>query len=235
VRASKKLRNDELLITTLGPTILRKHLDEVPLWRGDHVAVRQLVEDFAQYLYLDRLSGPEVLIQAVSAGVALLTWEADTFAYADSYDENAGRYRGLQVGQMVNVTADSTGLLVKPEVARRQLDAELSPTTGSGTVIHQGAQGLEVDIVTSTDGPDSATLKRRFHGTVALDPQRVGLDASRIAQEVIAHLSGLVGADVNVTLEIEAQIPSGAPDDVVRIVSENSRTLGFTTHGFESE
>ena len=33
VRVSKKLRSGELLVTSLGSTILRKHLDEVPLWR----------------------------------------------------------------------------------------------------------------------------------------------------------------------------------------------------------
>ena len=64
VRASKKLRSDESLVTSLGSTILRKHLDDVPLWRGEHVAVKQLVEDFARYLYLPRLAGPEVLVQA---------------------------------------------------------------------------------------------------------------------------------------------------------------------------
>ena len=34
---------------------------------------------------------------------------------------------------------------------------------------------------------------KRFHGTVTLDPTRVGRDASRIADEVISYLSGLVG------------------------------------------
>ena len=62
----------------------------MPLWRGDHVAVKQLVEDFARYLYLPRLAGPEVLVQAIRDGVALLTWQTDTFAYAESYDEGAG-------------------------------------------------------------------------------------------------------------------------------------------------
>jgi len=38
-----------------------------------------------------------------------------------------------------------------------------------------------------------------------------------------------------VTLEVEAQIPSGVPDHVVRTVTENSRTLKFTSHGFEKE
>src|SRR4029078_7634289 len=62
-RASKKLRGDESLIASLGSTILRKHLDGVPLWRGDHVPVKQLVEDFARHIYLPRLAGPEVLVQ----------------------------------------------------------------------------------------------------------------------------------------------------------------------------
>ena len=58
VRASKKLRNDELLVTGFAGTRLRMELDRVPLWRGDHVAIKQLVEDFARYLYLPRLQGP---------------------------------------------------------------------------------------------------------------------------------------------------------------------------------
>jgi BioD-like phosphotransacetylase family protein len=78
-------------------------------------------------------------------------------------------------------------------------------------------------------------LPKRFHGTVTLDAARVGRDASRVAEEVIAHLTGLVGAKVTVTLEVEAQIPSGASDQVVRTVTENSRTLKFTSQGFEKD
>jgi len=50
-----------------------------------------------------------------------------------------------------------------------------------------------------------------------------------------AHLTGLVGASVTVTLEIEAEIPSGAPVTVVRTVTENCRTLRFESQGFEKE
>ncbi|HXF45821.1 MAG TPA: hypothetical protein VNK91_06850 [Burkholderiaceae bacterium] len=64
---------------------------------------------------------------------------------------------------------------------------------------------------------------------------RVGRDAGRIAEEVIAHLQALPGARVRVTLEIDAEIPAGAPDHVVRTVTENSRTLKFTSQGFEAE
>ena len=42
-------------------------------------------------------------------------------------------------------------------------------------------------------------------------------------------------AKVTVTMEIEANVPAGVPDDVVRIVTENGRTLKFTSQGFERE
>jgi hypothetical protein len=44
-----------------------------------------------------------------------------------------------------------------------------------------------------------------------------------------------MSSTVKVTLEIEAEIPSGAPDDVVRTVTENCRTLKFTNQEFEAD
>lgn len=242
VRASKKLKNDELLVTSFGSARLRMELDRVPLWRGDHVAIRQLVEDFGRYLYLPRLRGPEVLLGAIRDGFSLLTWEKDSFAYAESYDEGEGRYRGLRGGQQVSVVdVDGPGLLVKSEIARKQLDAEHTPVTPApgaqpSVVPGGGPEGTGPTTTTQTRAEEIEAAKpKRFHGTVELDPERVGRDAGRIADEVISHLSGLVGANVKVTLEIEAEIPNGAPDNVVRTVTENSRTLKFKNHGFEKE
>jgi hypothetical protein len=76
---------------------------------------------------------------------------------------------------------------------------------------------------------------KRFHGSVTLDPTRVGRDAGRIADEIVSHLAGLMGSTVKVMLEIEADIPGGVPDKVVRDVTENCRTLKFTSQGFEAE
>ena len=47
----------------------------MPLWRGDSVSVKQLADDFAQYLYLPRLRDTDVLLAAVRDGVAAITWE----------------------------------------------------------------------------------------------------------------------------------------------------------------
>jgi predicted AAA+ superfamily ATPase len=240
VRAGKKLRNDELLVVALAGTLLRMHLDRVPLWRGDHVPIKQLAEDFARYLYLPRLKESGVLIGAIRDGLGLLLWHEESFAYADRFDEAAGRYVGLRCGQMVPLSADGlSGLLVRPDVARRQQEAETSAPLGPapgplgpGVTTSGGRPGLGP---APTPPPGPAPALKRFHGAVTLDPTRVGRDAGRIADEVIAHLAGLVGSTVKVTLEIEAEIPSGAPDHVVRTVTENSRTLRFTSQGFEAE
>jgi predicted AAA+ superfamily ATPase len=242
-RASKKLRNDDLLVTTLGSIVLRKYLDDVPLWRGGHVAVKQLVEDFARYLYLPRLAGSEVLMQAIRDGMALLTWQSDTFAYAESFDEGSVRYRGLRVGQVVSLSAESDGLLVKPDLARRQMDAETGVAAAVGGESHAGSGASAADVLdpmrpgSTRPVPGAVAPVRpcRFHGTVLLDPTRVGRDASRIADEVISYLAGQVGAQVTVSLEIEASLPDGASDQIIRTVTENGRTLKFVSQGFESE
>jgi hypothetical protein len=242
VRASKKLRSDELLITGFAPSRLRMELERVPLWRGDHVAVKQLVEDFARYLYLPRFKGPAVLLEAVREGLRLLTWSQDSFAYADSFDDDAGRYRGLCCGQMVNVSEDNlSGLVVRPEVALNQHQAQTVPAPGGFAESPDGiAEGPAGPVPTGGEGGGSpisngARRPKRFHGSVSLDPARVGRDAGRIADEVISHLAGLVGSSVKVTLEIEAEVEAGTPENIVRTVTENSRTLKFTTHGFEEE
>lgn len=220
--------------TGFAPSRLRMELDGVPLWRGDAVSIKQLVEDFGRYLYLPRLKDSSVLLSAVREGLELLTWEKDSFAYADSYDQGAARYRGLRGGQQVlSIDADSAALLVKSEIARKQIDAETKPEPmppdGPGPIPPEPGR----DPLPPID-PESAKPKR-FHGSVELDATRVGRDAGRIADEVISHLSGLVGTNVKVTLEIEAEIPNGAPDNVVRTVTENSRTLKFKNQGFEKE
>jgi predicted AAA+ superfamily ATPase len=248
VRARKKLKSDESLITVLGSTILRKHLDEVPLWRGNHVAIRQLVEDFATYLYLPRLQGSETLLTAIQSGVSSLIWPQETFAYAESYDESTHKYLGLRAGCNITVSAESRSLIVRPAVARAQMDADREPDPETERDNGRDRDG-EVGGVGGTDERDehridkkddesevvTPTLSKRFYGTVSLDPTRVGRDAGKIGEEVVSLLTGLVGSEVRVTLEIEASIPSGASDHMVRAVTENCRVLKFTAHSFERE
>ena len=230
-RVSKYLDRNERLTTKLGAKTVRSNLEDV-LWRkGDHVEVRTLVSDYAQQLYLLRLSSPAVLIEALRAGVANLTWEIDSFAYAESYDEDAERYVDLQAGVQLNLEINDPGLIVKADVAKRQIDRERATLEYTPDGAH--AQGVEEDVVAE---PEPAVKPlRRYHGSVRLDAQRVSSQASTISEEVIKHLAGLPDAEVTVTIEIEAKLPDGASEHVRRTVTENGRQLGFDTSGFEQD
>ena len=242
VRAAKKLKNEGLLITQFGGATLRLELDKVPLWRGDHVAARQLADDFAQYLYLPRLRNDQVLVDAIKDGLSLLTWREDGFAYADAYDADAKRYRGLKTGPGATVTLDGQSVLVKPEIAVQQIESDEAkrddrPCGGNGgtgtsddTPAHAGDGVGTGGATTDEVAPKKA---RRFYGSVELDATRLGRDAGKIADEVLSHLTGLVGAKAEITLEIQVDVPDGVADRVVRTVTENCRTLRFRTQGFE--
>ena len=131
----------------------------------------------------------------------------------------------------------AAGLLVMPDVASRQLDAEV-PVPGTPTTLPEpGGPGPmpRPGVPDPAPAPPAAQVLRRFHGSVRLDSSRVGRDAGRIADEVIAHLAGQMGSEVTVTIEIEARLPNGATDQLVRTVTENSRTLKFDSQGFERE
>jgi hypothetical protein len=131
-------------------------------------------------------------------------------------------------------------MLVRPDVATVQMEAEKKePITGEGKVVLPGitASGSGGPAIAAPESPGTGApqpvVLRRFHGSVKLDSIRIGRDASRIGEEVVQHLSGLVGANVDVTLEIQASIPGGAPEKTVRDVTENCRTLKFGSYGFE--
>lgn len=144
------------------------------------------------------------------------------------------RYRGLTHGPVRR----SAWLLVKPGVAKRQIDAEvasLSPVPGAGSMsvpAHEAGVGSGPGTAMTSPAVALKPPLCRYHGSVRLDPAR---DASRIAGEVIAHIAGQVGTAVTVTLEIEASLPDGATEQMVRAVTENSRTLKFTSYGFEED
>jgi hypothetical protein len=239
VRASKKLKNEEMLLIQMGGIRLHMELDKIPLWRGDDVSVKQLIEDFAAYLYLPRLRDSDVLIGAIRDGVSLLTWKSETFAYAQSKDDS-GKYLGLVGGSSTQIQVEGGGLVVKPDIAAAQMEKDSHvPKEGE----EQGAETGGIPPEVKEEQPEFETETppqpkpefRRFHGSVQINPLRIGSDAGRIGEEVVQHLTKLVGSDVQVTLEIQARLKEGASEKTIRDVTENCRTLEFDSFEFEEE
>jgi len=237
VRASKRMVRDELLIREMAGTRLRHELDQIPLWRGDSVGVKQLVEDFARHFYLPRVRNPQVLLDAVEDGAKSFAWEIETFGYADGFDKTTSRYLGLIGGRQAKIRLDGDSLVVKPHVALEQLrldreasdeKASTSAISGSSTMVRQPS-----DAGNQPNPATTAGKLRRFHATVDLSPTRIARDAGEIGEAIIQHLASLVDAKVTLTLEIQAAVPNGVPENVVRTVSENARTLKFIAANFE--
>jgi hypothetical protein len=243
VRISSKLEAEEGLITQYSGVRLRMDLDRVPLWRGGHVSVRQLWSDYAQYLYLPRLRDSAVLLGAVQDGVALLTWNPDTFAYASAVDETTGRYAGLVAAVSPSVTLDGASVVVKPDVAHRQIEDDRQPPEEPGGR-GEGGRGGDGRAGGGSPGagpgetggePESPALPARFYGRKTLEPVRLLRDVSDITDAIVQQLGRGGDAEVSITIEIEATTSTGFDDDVRRTVTENARTLRFDTHEFETE
>ena len=234
-RAVRKLREEDLLVSQLSGSSLRDTLDKVPLWRGNHVSIRELLDYYASYPYLDRLTSPVVLLRACKEGVASLSWEQDGFACADSFDETAGRYRNLRYATQVEFSEDTPCLLVRPEVARAQIQAESAPTPTSATPAVQEALPREGYQPGSTVSPASAgpaapaaPVCRQIHATRQIDPLRVARETQKIDEEVLQHLK--TRGKLRITLEIHAELPEGLPEPTARVIRENCNALGIQLH-----
>ncbi len=236
VRVSRKLKGEEGLITEYSGVRLRMDLDRVPLWRGSHVGLDQLWSDYSQYLYLPRLRDSRVMLDAVRQGVALLTWDPDTFAYASAVEDPSGRYTGLVAGEHPTVVLDAIAVVVKPEAAARQLDEERSAVARTSTTAPAADDTGQRPGPPGTGGaalaPQGPPPKTRFYGRVSLEPVRMLRDLGDIAEAIVAQL-GRADATVKITIEVEATADDGFDDDLRRTVSENARTLKFETHEFE--
>ncbi|MBT5356878.1 MAG: ATP-binding protein [Rhodospirillaceae bacterium] len=237
VRAGRRMEQDGLLLTAMGAANLKQRLDRY-LWKEtDHLSTAQLWSYFTLYLYLPRLADRDVLRGAIEAGVSQTV--CDQLAYAGRYDEEVGRYEGLITTGGGHVVIDELSVVVKPEVALRQVEESVPGPSVDDDDRPPGQprdDGDDQPDEQGGDGDDPAErLPRRFYGTVSVNPERLGRDAGKVAEEVLQHLSLLPGAKVNVSIEIEAEMPEGADADTQRVVSENALALKFDQHGFEGE
>ncbi|WP_376797417.1 Swt1 family HEPN domain-containing protein [Thermogemmatispora sp.] len=249
-KASTDLEKQGHLLPTYAGTLLRRQLDAIPLWQGNHVGVGDLVNFYGRYLYLPRIKDPKTLLQAIANGVSSLQWRQETFAYADFWDETRQRYVGLKAGQIVPVTDIlHTGLVVKSEVAAAQLEAEAqkaaaSAVTNSPSANESGASNVGLlksegssarQVPTVRDRAIAEPRYSRFHGAVNLSRFHLFTTIESINKEVIEHLSRNPNAQVKITLEIQATLPEGFSEGVRRTVEENCHTLKFEDAAFESE
>ena len=212
-RAAKQLEGDGALITQWAPLHLKKLLDDLLWQENDHVSLRKVWEDLTKYLYMHRLRDEQVLLETVRQGAR----SRDFFGYAQGVEDN-GKYLGLVFGDLPpSVVADGSSVLVRPEVAARQVTPKDEPK-----------------IVDPLPGPeDPPALPKRFFGTIKLNQDRMARHADQVIAEVVERIAAVEGAQVKVSIQIEVDSPDGFDDTTQRTIQENAGTLGFEQASFE--
>ena len=229
--------DNELVISAWSPIHLRETLKKL-YWKDGKVAVNAMAlwEDMQRYLYLPRLEQRHVLEQAIGKGASTKDF------FGTAYGQSGDAFEGFRFGD-ANVQLDDTLLLIEPETAKKyeaSRPVEPKPDIGvSGsatpsqaepeqttTVVHPGAA--------SGGGPVTGSPKAKsFYGSVEVSPTTAKMRLVQLAEEIIGNLASDPQAELKITVEINAEFPTGASDQIKRAVSENAKSLGFKTSTWE--
>ena len=136
-RASKKLKSEELFMVQLGgvgsATRSTAFRSGGGITSGSSNSARTWPAIFTCPESATRIS----VIAAVQRWAGANSWQEDTFAYAEGWDEARGRYKGLRGGQPAGrVSADSDALIVKPDIAAAQIEADRRGRKASTPGVH---------------------------------------------------------------------------------------------------
>jgi hypothetical protein len=154
------------------------------------------------------------------------------FGYADGYDEATASYTGLVVAKSAPVMLAPSAVIVQADVA-----FEHTKKTGTSTGASPGSGGAGEVCPGTGAGEDPAASKqpRRFYGSVEIDMVRPVKSFDGILNAVVMELQHSPNTKVKITLEIEAETPSGFSEADIGVVRDNVRQLKFKAEstGFE--
>lgn len=220
-KSAQQMRHNDAIIQEWAPMLLKMELDNL-LWKdADNISIKTLWEYLCTYCYLPRLANEEVLFKAIQKGVC----SDQYFAYASGI--SGERYVDLKFNEPLD-GVERSGYLVKPQVARKQLEA--------GNETSKPAPTVSAPSVPSFINPNPKPVKTTgFFMSAPLGVTRIGRDVQTIVSEILNHLSEVEGADVSVTLEVSVKAPKGISQQTIRTVSENCNTMKINNFGFTED
>lgn len=184
----EKLRTNGVIIDELRPDTLMAELHKVWPENKPHIEVATLLDWFASYVYLPRLRDDASLTQAIEKLIGRLDGPV---AFAQSYDQQTGRYEGVSHWAANLGTDVAGGLLVWRSALPEQEPAAATGTTGIGFGSGATKPG---DGKQPEPGDTKARKPRRFYGSISLDPNKAGLQVAKIAEEILFELGALTAS-----------------------------------------
>lgn len=221
-RVSKRLVDEEALLPELGPNRLDRELKKYIWKENHHLFLKDLWEYSSRYIYLPRMKNRQVLVETVKSAISELM--PGPFAFAESWDDTDGNYRGLSIDRAISVQVviDSESLIVAPHVAEKNRPEPPQEPSGG-----KAAQEDVEPAPPEPTEPAKDNKPTRFFGTVMISPERPARDIHQVVEGIVEQLTSISNSDVNIKLEITAEVPDGLDSSKVRTLVENANTLGF--------
>jgi predicted AAA+ superfamily ATPase len=242
------LKENELVIDKWAPIHLIKELKNWFWVNGKTDVIAQTVwYQFCQQLYLPRLQTESVFQAAMDAGAQ----SDEFFGFAQGKEEQDGKchYIGFSFGKPNLLVMDSSLLLIEPLTAAAYLEnqriAQMQSDPGyhdsetidqdgvAGGGKHDWRPGKKSDNLPAIGKP--ARLNTQFYANADLDPIRAKMQFTNLVDEVLQLFTTKPGIKVKISVEIQAQSPSGFDTGLERSVKENCNTLNFKNAHFESD
>ena len=222
-----KANSDDTVLDAIGPDNLTKELERVWPSERPHLAIEDIRDWFASYVYLPRLRDDAALDGALQKLVEDL---AHPYAFAASFDEDAGTYGDAVDGRALLPGTLGDGLVVRREAIPTPSD---DPAKSGESAELDGEKPRPSG---SEDPAPAAPRPKRFFASLSVDPERAGLDVARIMDGLLVELTRAPGSSIALTLEIQGSGgQDGYPEDVVETVKANARDLKLNDDdlGFE--
>jgi len=233
---------NELVISAWSPIHLRSKLSEL-YWKDDKpaIAAKTFWEDTLKYLYLPRLKNRKVLEQAIIKGAGSKDF------YGTALGQTSDKFEGFKFGDD-NIQFDDTLLLIQPDVAAAYETSIKKPIpetpdtsdvgTGDATVVKENGPLSEGGFQTATTTPGGAAVvspkkAKSYYGSMEITPSGAKMQMINVADEIISLLASDPNAVLKVSIEINADFPEGASDQIKRATSENAKSLGFQSSEWE--
>jgi hypothetical protein len=165
------------------------------------------------------------LFENIRPGSRLRGLDASGLAEVDAV---RAAYEGLIYAKTAPEFLSPRGVLVRADVANQQAIATSEIQTGDTGGGPTSTTTTSSDPTSVTPPPQTPAKPHRFYGSVEIDMNRPVKAFDTILNSVVMELQRSPGAKVKLTLEIEAEAPSGFNDADVGVVRDNTKQLKFT-------
>ena len=221
-----KLIQNGVIYGEIGPDTLNITLEKYYWNYLENIKLSQLWNNFCEYLYMERFSNEQVLVESIRKSVSRIT--PGPFAYASNYLEEKELYENLIIQNKLdaNISIDNSSLILRKDIAEKN-EIKLN---GSNSIKGDSSNNqISSDLIEKPITPVMETLPKQFDGEIAINSDNFAKKIHRIYTEIIEPIKREdENANIDITINISAKSSKGMNKLLERTLNENANNLNFS-------